>query len=204
MHRVRLAEPVSVNQNRVMDQSAQIEQVSFEPGALLFHENEKSFHFYIIQEGEVEVFKQGTNGELIVLATMGVGNSLGEFAMLDQQPRSASARALTAVTAAKVSAQAYEQLLEELPDWAVSVMRALVERLRATNEIVRKTRPDAATAEALKSVEFSDASGTKKPPVGEDTITASNFDFSIYNSSNDSSLDSSLDSSQPKGTKLKR
>jgi CRP/FNR family transcriptional regulator, cyclic AMP receptor protein len=175
-----------------MNDSTQIEQVIFEPGTLLFQENEKSFHFFIIQEGEVEVFKRGAEGKPIVLATMGPGNSLGEFAMLDQQPRSASARALTTVTAAKVSAEAYEQLIEELPDWAVSVMRALVERLRATNEIVRKSLP-AQAQEALSSTEFSDTTNTKKVTApDDDTVTDSNFDFSIY------------DSSRPKDTKLKR
>jgi hypothetical protein len=71
-------------------------------------------------------------------------------------------------------------------------MRALVERLRATNEIVRKSLP-AQAQEALNSTEFSDTTNTKKVTVpDDDTVTDSNFDFSIY------------DSSRPKDTKLKR
>ncbi|MES2962847.1 MAG: cyclic nucleotide-binding domain-containing protein [Bdellovibrionota bacterium] len=116
----------------------QIEQVAFEPGETLFHENEQSFHFFIIQEGQVEVFKTGVGGVKLPLAVVGDGTSIGEFAMIDRLPRSATARALTKVVAAKVSDQAYQQLIQELPDWAVSVMRALVERLRQTNEIVRR------------------------------------------------------------------
>lgn len=117
----------------------QIEQVAFQAGETLFLENETSYHFFIIQSGQVEVFKMGAGGIKIPLAVVGEGTSIGEFAMIDRLPRSATARALTNVIAAKVSDQAYQQLLTDLPDWAVAVMRALVERLRQTNEIIRRS-----------------------------------------------------------------
>ncbi|MCM2281965.1 MAG: cyclic nucleotide-binding domain-containing protein [Bdellovibrionaceae bacterium] len=115
-----------------------IEIVTFTAGDYIFHENEKSFHFFIVQEGQVEVFKTSPNGAKLPLAIVGPGVSLGEFAMLDQQPRSATARALTEVKAAKISEAGYQQLLQELPEWAVSVMGALVDRIRHTNELIRK------------------------------------------------------------------
>jgi CRP/FNR family cyclic AMP-dependent transcriptional regulator len=115
-----------------------VEVVSFNAGDILFTENEQSYHFFIIQDGQVEVFKTGDKGEHVQLAIVGAGTSLGEFAMIDRRPRSATARALSQVSAARVSEEAYNELLEELPEWAVSVMRALVERLRQANEIVRR------------------------------------------------------------------
>ncbi|MDX9730633.1 MAG: Crp/Fnr family transcriptional regulator, partial [Bdellovibrionales bacterium] len=148
---------------------------------------------FIIQEGEVEVFKAGQGGEEIILAKVGPTNSIGEFAMLDRQPRSASARALTSVTAARVSAEAYDQLLNDLPDWAVSVMRALVERVRHTNEIVRALQKriqagtvspalNQAAQSALDSAEFSDTSGLNKVGGGDGDGTFTQFDFSVYDS----------------------
>jgi CRP/FNR family transcriptional regulator, cyclic AMP receptor protein len=110
-----------------------IETVEFAPGDYLFHEGEAGFHFYIIQSGEVEVFKNKPPSGKIPLAVVGGGTSLGEFAMIDKQPRSATARALTDVTAAKISEAAYDELLKDLPDWAFSVLTALVQRLRFTN-----------------------------------------------------------------------
>lgn len=167
-----------------------IETVYFEPGDILFEENEASYHFFIIQEGEVEIFKKGSAGD-VVLAIVGPGNSIGEFAMLDRKPRSASARALTALTAAKVSPEAYNQLLADLPDWAVSVMRALVERIRFTNEIVRSLqrskglKMSSQAQHALESAEFSDSdSRITRIREAEGTVeqTDSEFDFSIYDS----------------------
>jgi CRP/FNR family cyclic AMP-dependent transcriptional regulator len=122
-----------------MSMADDIEIVEFQAGEYLFHENEKSFHFFILQEGEVEVFKTKDRVK-VPLSVVGPGNALGEFAMIDRNPRSATARAITDGRAAKISEQAYEQLLTELPEWAVVVMRALVTRLRQTNEMVRKHR----------------------------------------------------------------
>ncbi len=119
-------------------ENSDIEEVEFQPGDLIFKENEKSFHFYIIQEGNVEIFKTTPSGKLVSLAIVTEGASVGEYAMIDKQPRSAAARAMTKVRAVRVSESAYELLIKELPDWAVSVMRALVDRLRHTNEVLRR------------------------------------------------------------------
>ncbi len=115
----------------------EVSRIEFKAGDFLFREDEKSFHFYIIQKGQVEVFKSDHRGEKIPLATVTDGASLGEFAMIDQLPRSASAQAKTPVIAICVSERAYQKLLQDLPEWALSVMKSLVERLRSTNEIVR-------------------------------------------------------------------
>jgi CRP-like cAMP-binding protein len=124
-----------------------------------------------------------------VLAKVGPGSSIGEFAMLDRKPRSASARALSPVTAARVSPEAYDQLLNELPDWAVSVMRALVERLRFTNDIVRTLQRSktgvlgAEDRQALISAEFDSESRVTRIRDAESRVeNDSNFDFSIYDS----------------------
>jgi CRP-like cAMP-binding protein len=120
------------------DWTGELEEVSFRPGDFLFHEHDQSYHFYVIVEGEVEIFKTDADGTVFPLTTATEGSSVGEFAMIDRQPRSASARAKTAVSATKISEAAYAHLLGELPDWAISVLRALVGRLRQTNEIMRR------------------------------------------------------------------
>ena len=137
------------------DHSLEIRDILFEPGEILFEENEHSFHFFVIQQGQVEVYKTGPDGQKIPLAVVGEGTSIGEFAMIDRNPRSATAKALTMVVAAKVSDQDYKQLLNELPDWAVAVMRALVERLRQTNEIIRRAGiVDKRLVREIEAVEF--------------------------------------------------
>jgi CRP/FNR family cyclic AMP-dependent transcriptional regulator len=134
---------------------SEIRDVLFDPGEILFEENEQSYHFFVIQQGQVEVYKTGPDGQKIPLAVVGEGTSIGEFAMIDRNPRSATAKALTTVIAAKVSDDDYKQLLSDLPDWAVAVMRALVERLRQTNEIIRRAGiVDKKLVREIESVEF--------------------------------------------------
>jgi CRP-like cAMP-binding protein len=138
------------------DWTNELTEVVFEPGDFLFHESERSYHFFVIVEGEVEIFKTGDEGTAYPLARVSPPTSIGEFAMIDRQARSASARAITQVRATKISEEAYEHLLEELPEWAISVMKALVQRLRQTNEIIRKHKAVTGTKilEEVSSLEF--------------------------------------------------
>lgn len=137
-----------------------IEQVTFEPGEVLFFESEESYHFFVIESGEVEIYKTNAEGEKIVLGVLSEGQSIGEFAMLDHKPRSATARAVSLVQAAKVSEEAYKELITELPEWAIAVMRGMIKRLRHTNDIIRRGN---LVSEDVKSkiaaVEFNPASG---------------------------------------------
>lgn len=143
------------------EESIAIQEVEFKPGQVLFHENETTYHFFVIQEGSIEVVKLGPGGVEVRIATVSEGTSIGEFAMIDRLPRSATARALTHVRAARISESAYRELLGELPDWAVSVMRALVERLRQTNEIVRKAGlSDPQAEKRMEAVEYETTTDT--------------------------------------------
>jgi CRP-like cAMP-binding protein len=138
-------------------QDQRIEQISFKAGDTLFNEGDTTYHFYVIQDGEVEIFKTSADGKKVVLGVVTAGSSLGEFAMLDHMPRSATAQALTDVSAALVSEKAYEQLIEELPDWAVAVMRGMIDRIRATNDIIRKAGIGAgspAVKQHIAAIEF--------------------------------------------------
>lgn len=115
-----------------------LELVHFNPNDVLFKEGDKTFFFYMIKEGQVEVYREDESGKKIVLAVIEEGQSLGEFAMIDKQPRSASARAITDVMAVKISEQAYASLLDELPAWVQAMLEGLVSRLRKANEIIRQ------------------------------------------------------------------
>lgn len=148
--------------------NAQIKPIQFKAGDILFNENDESFHFYIIQKGQVEVYKTSPAGQKVPLAVVHEGTSIGEFAMIDRLPRSATAQAITDVECVEVSETAYQQLLSDLPEWAVSVMKGLVERLRHTNEIVRRFQvSDEVTRRKIDSAEY-DSQVTRTHFIGAD------------------------------------
>ena len=115
-----------------------LEKINFIPGQILLREGESGFFFYIVQEGKVEVFRTKPDGTDAILGLVGSGQPLGEFALMTQSVRSASARALTAGVAIKVSGEVYQRLLDSLPDWALAIMTALIDRLQNANAAIQR------------------------------------------------------------------
>lgn len=103
----------------------------------IFFESDLENHFYIVETGKVRIFTKSKTGKRIDICTIEEGESFGEFALLDNKPRSASAQAIGDVAVIRVSAQGYEQLLSELPVWAASMMKSFVVRLRNMTEQMR-------------------------------------------------------------------
>ena len=107
----------------------------FSAGQTIFCEGDASDIAYVIRSGRVEVLKQTPDGPLH-LAVLGAGDVLGEMGLLEERPRSATARALDAVVADTVSPGEFvPQLLHE-PAESLKLLRALFERLRAMNQLL--------------------------------------------------------------------
>ena len=152
-----------------------LELVEFNPGDVIFRENEETYFFYMIKEGKVEVYRETSTDQRVVLAVVEDGQSLGEFAMIDKQARSASARALTRVVAVKVSEESYASLLTELPTWAQAMLEGLVSRLRTANEIIRQNESiDEETRTGFNTSEF-DADLTKTVEIDFAELTVADF-----------------------------
>jgi CRP/FNR family transcriptional regulator, cyclic AMP receptor protein len=120
---------------------AQMRLVSCQAGTLLFREGERtrSDHMLLLLEGEVSVDTgQGTPSDTTSISVLGPGSVIGEMAMLDGAPRSASCTSVSAVQAAGMSRLGLERLLEQQPRVAAKLLAMLAhvtsERLRALNE----------------------------------------------------------------------
>lgn len=107
-------------------------------GSFVFVEGDQESHFYIIEEGEVEIFTM-VEGKIIPIVTCGPGESFGEFAMLVDAPRTASARAVTDCVLVKVSREGFEELLNQLPGWANTMMKSFAHRLTNMNDVLKKS-----------------------------------------------------------------
>jgi len=110
---------------------------TYAPGDFIFFEGDIEGHFYIVESGQVQIFTKSKTGKRIDILTVEQGESFGEFALLDNKPRSASAEALTEVSLIKVSGDGYEQLLSELPVWAACMMKSFVVRLKNMTEALK-------------------------------------------------------------------
>jgi len=119
--------------------NAAIVRETYAPNDFIFFEGDLESHFYIIETGKVQIFTKSKAGKRINILTIEDGESFGEFALLDNKPRSASAQALTEVTLIKVSAQGYEQLVSVLPVWATCMMKSFIVRLKSMTEQLRSS-----------------------------------------------------------------
>ena len=103
--------------------------VSGEAAATIYAEGDTSTDVYFIQRGRVEL-TTSYQGGTYEIAVLGMGEFFGEGALLDEQPRAHTARALGAHTLLKVDRQAFVQIVGERPDIAVRMLRALAIRER--------------------------------------------------------------------------
>jgi signal transduction histidine kinase len=90
----------------------QSEQMTLPPGELIIEEGSHSEDMFVVVDGELRVTKAGSDRE-VVLATLGPGEVVGEIALLDRAPRTASVTTATEATVIRIPAAAFETLLED-------------------------------------------------------------------------------------------
>ena len=111
---------------------------TLEPGQILFNEGDKADSMYIIQKGQLRLFRPKGKG-FVEIAVLRSGEVLGEMAYFDpdSRTRSVSAAAITAVDIIEISFVALEKTMTGLNPWFKTLINTLAERLRKTNERVR-------------------------------------------------------------------
>lgn len=105
-------------------------------GATLLREGDQNAgHLLLLLEGSVEVDTAGPLGlsgparaDAVAVSVLGPGSIIGEMALLDGAPHSASCTARTPVTAAALSRRALQQLLDEQPRLAAKLLIGLAKR----------------------------------------------------------------------------
>jgi len=111
--------------------------VDFEASEFVFREDDLGTEMYIVQEGKVEILKE-IQGESKQLAVLEKGDFFGEMAILEDLPRTASARALTPLKVLMINGSTFDQMLRSNPEVAVRMMRKLSRRLRETDRMLRE------------------------------------------------------------------
>jgi signal transduction histidine kinase len=106
----------------------------FHAGEVLFSAGEPGDGFYIIDRGRVQIFAAVAGSEPRLLATLGPGDTVGEMAVLDDGPRSATARAECDTAARHLTREQLLRLFEERPAIALEFIREFSGRMRALNQ----------------------------------------------------------------------
>jgi CRP/FNR family cyclic AMP-dependent transcriptional regulator len=126
-----------LNEEQVSFVATMLQQLSFHPNQLIIKEHALGDCMYIVSEGAVRVSKT-VEGREIMLATLEVGDFLGEMCLFYEAPRSADVIANCECKLLKFTRQHFDRLLQDRPDicavFLCAVMRVVAMRLRSMDK----------------------------------------------------------------------
>jgi CRP/FNR family cyclic AMP-dependent transcriptional regulator len=96
---------------------------------ILFHENEKGREMAVVRKGRL-IIETGSGNKKKTIAELGVGSIVGEMALIDGMPRSASVRALSSAEVNIIDSSFFEQMMSHLPHWLAEIFKMITSRLR--------------------------------------------------------------------------
>jgi CRP-like cAMP-binding protein len=119
--------------------------ITYQPGEIIFCEYEPGNEFYLLQEGRVKVTKIVSDMEK-ALDIFHPGDIFGEMAILEDQPRSATAIAMDEVKALKFNKENFNLLLQGNPQLALKLLVVFANRIYdAKRRLMILTLPDITT-----------------------------------------------------------
>jgi CRP-like cAMP-binding protein len=101
------------------------DSITLNPGDVLFREGDAGDKMYVLLEGSAEISIAGK-----VVETAAPGALLGEIALIDRSPRSATVTAKAPSRFAQVDQRRFHFLVQQTPYFATHVMQVLAGRLR--------------------------------------------------------------------------
>jgi CRP-like cAMP-binding protein len=111
---------------------------TYAPGDRLFDAGEEGDAMYLVDSGKLAIFRVDDQGREQLFRTFSEGSIVGEIAVLDGGPRSASARADGPLTALVLRREMFRMYVQSRPQVIVAVLRELVEKNRFTTGTVER------------------------------------------------------------------
>jgi CRP/FNR family cyclic AMP-dependent transcriptional regulator len=106
------------------------------PEEIVFKEGDRGDYVCFVVDGALDVVKESASGESIVIATLSKGGSIGEMAVIDELPRSATIKARSKSTLITLSQENFNYILAEHSAIGVKILKGIT-RLLSMN--LRKT-----------------------------------------------------------------
>jgi CRP/FNR family cyclic AMP-dependent transcriptional regulator len=104
-------------------------EIEFPDGTALTTQGEPGEAFFLVVAGSVSVARNGS-----VQKTLGPGDFIGEIALVDGRPRTATATAVGNVEALVIGRESFLQLMDTYPAVRLGILMALTERIRTDEQ----------------------------------------------------------------------
>lgn len=119
----------------------------YEAGEYVFEQDQPGAALFIVTEGSIEI-EIHEGGRKNILAKLEAGHFFGELALLDDSPRSASARALKKTKTLALYRTDLNQMIQSDPHASSLIFKALAtlvgDRLKKTNDLLQTSHLEAA------------------------------------------------------------
>jgi CRP/FNR family cyclic AMP-dependent transcriptional regulator len=122
----------------------------------LFRAGDEGDAMYLIERGKVRISVQAADGHDMTLTELGRGDFFGEMALLDGQRRSADAIVAEDSRLAVLSREHFLLFVRSSPDVALELLTALANRLRHTDELLRRSATRNVNVEEAAQRTFAD------------------------------------------------
>ena len=106
----------------------------FRPGEVIFYQADPGYTCHIVVRGRVRVLVVGEDGRELAVSILGPGQIIGEMALLEDLPRSASVEALEETRTLEFQRDVLFHALRTSPALALSLLRDLSAKLRVLTE----------------------------------------------------------------------
>ena len=105
----------------------------FQAGQTILKEGELGNCLFVLIEGQVEVSIHDR-----IIGTFEPVETFGEMAVIDGKPRSATVIAKTNCLMARIDESRFKTLIQQRPEFAIDIMRMLVDRIRWMDSVAAK------------------------------------------------------------------
>ena len=106
---------------------------AWDTGTVLFQRGDAGDYLLALVSGQVRLSVSTPTGKELVLCHMGPGDVIGEFALIDGQPRSADATVVQPSSGIVLSRDRFLAVAESQPLLGLALARHLCQQLRSTN-----------------------------------------------------------------------
>lgn len=123
-----------LNEDEIRLIASNCKEDRFEAGEVIFLEGSQGERFFIVLEGQVEVWKDYQSADPDMLAIHGPGHLFGELALIDDLPRSATVVARTDTRVLYLFRDEFTHIFQENSSVALSILRSVSDMVRKSNQ----------------------------------------------------------------------
>jgi CRP-like cAMP-binding protein len=110
----------------------------FRPGESIYFSGREATNLYVVASGQVKLLRHSLTGQDVLLDILKPGDFFGSLTTVAGEPYPDTAQAHTAACVLSIDTQTFRALLEQYPRVALLVLDITAQRLRETQEMVRR------------------------------------------------------------------